>query len=59
MLKQDQILTSDHVISYCLENLAKYKCPQSVYFVSELPQNAAGKILKTELRKPQWQETHS
>jgi len=59
VLKQDQILTSDQVISHCLENLAKYKSPKSVFFVSELPQNAAGKILKTELRKPQWQEIHS
>lgn len=38
------------VIAYCRSNLAHYKCPTSVDVVHELPHNASGKILKTELR---------
>jgi fatty-acyl-CoA synthase len=54
VLKQNALLTADDVIAHCLENLAKYKAPKTVHFVRELPQNASGKILKTELRKPEW-----
>jgi fatty-acyl-CoA synthase len=49
--KPDASLTESRVIDHCLENLAKYKVPKTVHLVSELPQNATGKILKTELRK--------
>jgi fatty-acyl-CoA synthase len=31
------------------ENLARYKVPRDIVFVSELPRNATGKILKREL----------
>jgi acyl-CoA synthetase (AMP-forming)/AMP-acid ligase II len=36
---------------YALELLADYKVPRQWYFVEELPRNATGKVLKTELRK--------
>ena len=36
--------------SYCLERLAKFKVPESIVFLEELPRNAAGKILKTALK---------
>jgi acyl-CoA synthetase (AMP-forming)/AMP-acid ligase II len=41
----------DEVIAYCKERLASYKAPSYVAFVSELPRNPLGKVLKTELRK--------
>ena len=44
-------VSSDDIISFCKGRIAKYKTPRSVLFVSELPRNASGKILKTELRK--------
>ena len=31
------------------DNLARYKTPRDVVFVSELPRNPTGKILKREL----------
>ncbi|MES2174987.1 MAG: AMP-binding protein [Pseudomonadota bacterium] len=34
----------------CLENLARYKRPKAYVFVSELPRNSTGKILKSDLR---------
>jgi acyl-CoA synthetase (AMP-forming)/AMP-acid ligase II len=34
----------------CLEHLARFKRPKRYVFVDELPKNAAGKVLKRELR---------
>jgi acyl-CoA synthetase (AMP-forming)/AMP-acid ligase II len=36
--------------------LAHYKCPTSVEFVTVLPRNPSGKILKRELREPYWRD---
>jgi HIP---CoA ligase len=41
----------DDLISACKQNLAGYKVPRQVVFLDALPRNAAGKILKTDLRK--------
>ena len=49
-------LSPDDVIAHCRAQLAGYKCPTSVEFVAELPRNAAGKILKRELRAPHWEQ---
>jgi len=38
------------VKSHVKENLAGYKVPREVVFVSELPRNSTGKVLKRELR---------
>ncbi len=46
----DSELTGEQVIAWCRENMANYKVPRVVEFISEMPLNAAGKILKTELR---------
>ncbi|OLO40590.1 hypothetical protein BTR23_06285 [Alkalihalophilus pseudofirmus] len=48
-------LTEEEIISYCEGRLASYKKPKSVDFVSVLPRNPSGKILKTDLRAPYWQ----
>lgn len=47
----------DHeIIAFCHELIANYKCPRSVEFRTEpMPLSGAGKILKTELRKPHWE----
>ena len=42
---------SDELIAFARERLAHFKCPTRVEYVPELPRNAAGKVLKTELRK--------
>ena len=43
------------LIAFCHELIANYKCPRSVEFVAApLPLSGAGKILKTDLRKPYW-----
>jgi acyl-CoA synthetase (AMP-forming)/AMP-acid ligase II len=43
-------LTDAELIAFCKDHLASYKKPKQVVFVDELPRNAAGKILKRELR---------
>ncbi|MCX7159585.1 MAG: long-chain fatty acid--CoA ligase, partial [Proteobacteria bacterium] len=35
----------------CLEQIARFKRPKDYRFVSDLPKNNYGKVLKTELRK--------
>lgn len=42
------------LIGFCRERIAGYKLPRSIEFVSVLPRNASGKVLKTELRRPYW-----
>ena len=37
------------------ERIAGFKSPKSVDFISELPRNPSGKILKKELRAPYWE----
>ncbi|MDN4593064.1 o-succinylbenzoate--CoA ligase [Polycladomyces subterraneus] len=39
------------IIEQCKSQLAKFQCPRLVEFIHQLPQNAVGKVLKSELRK--------
>jgi fatty-acyl-CoA synthase len=43
--------TADELITHSRSHLAKYKTPKGVAFVGMLPRNAAGKVLKRELRE--------
>jgi len=43
-------LEEDAVIEFAAGHLARYKCPQKVNFVDELPQNLSGKVLRRALR---------
>jgi fatty-acyl-CoA synthase len=38
------------VIAYCQQRVAKYKVPKSVAVIDALPRNAAGKVLKRDLK---------
>lgn len=40
----------DQIIEWCARHLARYKCPEKIMFVDELPVNPGGKILKRSLR---------
>jgi acyl-CoA synthetase (AMP-forming)/AMP-acid ligase II len=42
------------IIARVREHIAGYKAPKSVDFVDAIPRNAAGKILRRELRQPYW-----
>ncbi|MBS1847969.1 MAG: AMP-binding protein [Actinobacteria bacterium] len=39
----------DEVIAWCADRLARYKCPEKVMFVDELPRGISGKVLRREL----------
>ncbi|MER5467889.1 fatty acid--CoA ligase family protein [Streptomyces sp. NPDC002685] len=43
-------LTADDLIAWSRREMANYKVPRTVDFVSELPRNASGKVVKGELR---------
>jgi long-chain acyl-CoA synthetase len=49
-------VTAETVIAHSRELIAHYKCPRSVEIrETSLPLSGAGKVLKTELRKPFWE----
>jgi acyl-CoA synthetase (AMP-forming)/AMP-acid ligase II len=54
------VLRSGHAVSevdllaFLHTRIAGYKCPKSIEFVASLPRNAAGKILRRELRSRYW-----
>ncbi len=43
-------VTTDEIIAWCKEKLARYKCPRHVVFI-ELPKTSTGKIQKFKLRE--------
>lgn len=47
--KGSSVSESD-ILSHCREKIAGYKIPKSIDFVESLPKNAAGKVLRKELR---------
>jgi len=46
--------TTQELITHCRQLIAGYKCPRSAEFCEVLPLSGAGKVLKSELRKPYW-----
>lgn len=50
VLHAEQQLSGESLASWCREHLANYKVPKHFHFVSSLPLNASGKVLKTQLR---------
>ena len=58
-LKENITIMEKEVIDHCHKNIAGFKCPKSISFRSEpMPVSGAGKILKTELRKPFWKDAN-
>ncbi len=54
-LKEGGQATAEDIIAHAHTQIAGFKCPRSVDFVTEpLPLSGAGKILKTALREPYW-----
>ncbi len=53
--KPGMTATADELTAHARKLIAGYKLPKSYDFVESLPRNAAGKILRRELRKPYWE----
>lgn len=50
ILKEGATMEPEDVIDYCRGNIAKYKTPKYVMFMTEYPMTASGKIQKYKLR---------
>jgi long-chain acyl-CoA synthetase len=50
-LKPQATVTAADIRAFCADHLGRHEVPRKVFFLPELPKNAAGKILKRELRK--------
>ncbi|MEH3148758.1 MAG: long-chain fatty acid--CoA ligase [Methylobacterium frigidaeris] len=55
VLRPGLSLTLDDIAGHCRQRIAPYKCPRSLDIVERLPVSAAGKLLKTVLRRPFWE----
>lgn len=49
--KEGTDVTSEELVRFCQDHLAKNKTPRQIIFLEALPRNGVGKILKTHLRK--------
>lgn len=50
VLRAGETASEADMIAWARANMANYKVPRHFVFVDDLPRNAAGKVLKTELR---------
>jgi acyl-CoA synthetase (AMP-forming)/AMP-acid ligase II len=56
ILREGQTVSETELVAHCRELIAGYKLPKGVTFRADpLPLSGAGKVLKTELRKPFWE----
>ena len=51
VVRKDDTLTEERVLSYCREHLTAYKVPRQLEFRKELPKTNVGKILRRALRE--------
>ena len=51
IVKAEESLTVKEILDFCEGKLARFKQPQGVEFVDEIPRNPSGKILKRLLRE--------
>ena len=50
VLKPGTSATEEEIIEFCKRSIARFKCPQVVEFVDQLPHTDTGKILRRRLR---------
>jgi len=50
-LKEGAAAAEAELRAFCRESLGRHEIPRRVVFLPDLPKNAAGKIMKRELRK--------
>ncbi|NND76010.1 MAG: long-chain fatty acid--CoA ligase [Ilumatobacter sp.] len=51
VVKADEEVTADAILSACRQSLARFKQPVKVEFIAEIPRNPTGKALKRILRE--------
>lgn len=50
-LKEGAKADPSDILSHCRDNMAPFKVPRSVEFISSLPRNSQGKVLKVKLKE--------
>ena len=58
-LRSGHAVTSEQLIAFCREHLARFKVPKAIDILDELPKSPVGKILRRVLREPFWKEQKS
>jgi acyl-CoA synthetase (AMP-forming)/AMP-acid ligase II len=51
VLRPEMEATAEEILEYCRQHLADFKMPARVLFLSALPRNPGGKVIKTQLRE--------
>jgi acyl-CoA synthetase (AMP-forming)/AMP-acid ligase II len=51
----DEGASMEAILAFCRDRIAGYKCPKEIRFTDVILRNAAGKILRREIRKPFWE----
>jgi fatty-acyl-CoA synthase len=51
ILKPNETLLEEEIITYCKENLASYKKPRKVIFCQSFPRNTTGKVIKEKMKE--------
>jgi fatty-acyl-CoA synthase len=51
VVRAGETLDTDGVLEHLAGRLARYKLPRSVVFVADLPHNASGKLIKSQLKE--------
>jgi fatty-acyl-CoA synthase len=59
VLRDGADVTADEIVEHVRERIARFKVPDSVSFVSELPKTSTGKIQKFALREAEWKGRES
>ncbi|MCZ0931863.1 MAG: AMP-binding protein, partial [Oligoflexia bacterium] len=59
IVKKEEALTQEELISYCRKNLAPYKIPKEFVFTQEIPKNIIGKALRRLLKNKDLSYTDS
>jgi acyl-CoA synthetase (AMP-forming)/AMP-acid ligase II len=54
VLRPGHAVSEADLLAFLRTRIAGYKCPKSIEFVASLPRNAAGKVLRRELRSRYW-----
>jgi long-chain acyl-CoA synthetase len=54
VLRPGESASEEALLEFCTQSLSRYKRPKAIDFPPALPKNAAGKILRRDLREPFW-----
>ncbi|TWB18379.1 acyl-CoA synthetase (AMP-forming)/AMP-acid ligase II [Nitrospirillum amazonense] len=52
VLRPGEQAEADEIVAWSKANMANYKVPRSVVFLTSLPKNAAGKVMRKDLKPP-------